>query len=181
MQQRAARQRRARAVPRSWDFAGTRRGEQAKAPRGGDPARRLAFNEWCRGPESNWRHHDFQSCALPPELPRHEPDCIGAPDRRQPSQSAEHGGWHMRRHRLRRRSPTRAGTWTARAHPRSAARRGVEPSVSPTGEGCGVLAEARGRRGSSGVHPAQPPRDRIPTELASQRARTDRPPCSPMT
>ena len=26
---------------------------------------------WCRGPESNWRHHDFQSCALPTELPRH--------------------------------------------------------------------------------------------------------------
>src|SRR3954447_11198995 len=29
---------------------------------------------WCaarwRGPESNWRHHDFQSCALPTELPR---------------------------------------------------------------------------------------------------------------
>ena len=28
--------------------------------------------EWCRGPESNWRHHDFQSCALPTELPRLE-------------------------------------------------------------------------------------------------------------
>ena len=26
--------------------------------------------KWCRGPESNWRHHDFQSCALPTELPR---------------------------------------------------------------------------------------------------------------
>jgi hypothetical protein len=25
-----------------------------------------------RGPESNWRHHDFQSCALPTELPRRE-------------------------------------------------------------------------------------------------------------
>src|SRR5689334_22192570 len=25
--------------------------------------------QW-RGPESNWRHHDFQSCALPTELPR---------------------------------------------------------------------------------------------------------------
>jgi hypothetical protein len=31
----------------------------------GDPG------EW-RGPESNWRHHDFQSCALPTELPRRE-------------------------------------------------------------------------------------------------------------
>src|SRR5881296_2603565 len=27
------------------------------------------FRKW-RGPESNWRHHDFQSCALPTELPR---------------------------------------------------------------------------------------------------------------
>ena len=26
---------------------------------------------WCRGAESNCRHHDFQSCALPTELPRH--------------------------------------------------------------------------------------------------------------
>src|SRR5579859_3462988 len=25
---------------------------------------------WCRGPESNWRHMDFQSIALPTELPR---------------------------------------------------------------------------------------------------------------
>ena len=27
---------------------------------------------WCRGAELNCRHHDFQSCALPTELPRHE-------------------------------------------------------------------------------------------------------------
>src|SRR3954449_7114319 len=27
------------------------------------------FTKW-RGPESNRRHHDFQSCALPTELPR---------------------------------------------------------------------------------------------------------------
>jgi hypothetical protein len=26
---------------------------------------------WCLGAESNHRHHDFQSCALPTELPRH--------------------------------------------------------------------------------------------------------------
>src|SRR5262245_54572099 len=26
---------------------------------------------WCRGAELNCRHHDFQSCALPTELPRH--------------------------------------------------------------------------------------------------------------
>src|SRR5262245_10678090 len=26
--------------------------------------------KWCRGPESNWRHYDFQSYALPTELPR---------------------------------------------------------------------------------------------------------------
>ena len=30
----------------------------------------VAVWRWCRGPESNWRHHDFQSCALPTELPR---------------------------------------------------------------------------------------------------------------
>src|SRR3954447_5781059 len=29
----------------------------------------LDVGQW-RGPESNWRHHDFQSCALPTELPR---------------------------------------------------------------------------------------------------------------
>ena len=26
---------------------------------------------WCLRPESNWRHADFQSAALPTELPRH--------------------------------------------------------------------------------------------------------------
>ena len=31
---------------------------------------------WCRGPESNWGHEDFQSTALPTELPRHNLDCI---------------------------------------------------------------------------------------------------------
>ena len=29
-------------------------------------------NFWCRGAESNHRHGDFQSPALPTELPRHE-------------------------------------------------------------------------------------------------------------
>ncbi len=28
----------------------------------------------CRGPESDWRHADFQSAALPTELPRHTPN-----------------------------------------------------------------------------------------------------------
>ena len=27
--------------------------------------------KWCLRPESNWRHADFQSAALPTELPRH--------------------------------------------------------------------------------------------------------------
>ena len=27
---------------------------------------------WCRGPELNWGHADFQSAALPTELPRPE-------------------------------------------------------------------------------------------------------------
>ena len=35
----------------------------------GDDRRSLRIN-WCRG-ELNCRHHDFQSCALPTELPRH--------------------------------------------------------------------------------------------------------------
>ena len=30
---------------------------------------------WCRGPESNWGHADFQSAALPSELPRQQPYC----------------------------------------------------------------------------------------------------------
>ena len=42
----------------------------------------------CRGPELNWGHHDFQSCALPTELPRrasilyhlpHLVNCVGLP------------------------------------------------------------------------------------------------------
>ena len=32
----------------------------------------FAFFFWCRGTESNCRHADFQSAALPTELPRHE-------------------------------------------------------------------------------------------------------------
>ena len=36
---------------------------------GGYMSKDAAGGEW-RGPESNWRHHDFQSCALPTELPR---------------------------------------------------------------------------------------------------------------
>src|SRR4030042_990135 len=30
---------------------------------------------WCRGPESNWGHVDFQSTALPTELPRRDVYC----------------------------------------------------------------------------------------------------------
>ena len=30
----------------------------------------LTIGQECREPESNWRHHDFQSCALPTELSR---------------------------------------------------------------------------------------------------------------
>ena len=35
-------------------------------------ARDYCRGKWCRGPELNWRHKDFQSSALPTELPRHE-------------------------------------------------------------------------------------------------------------
>ena len=33
---------------------------------------RTGAHEWCRGPDLNRRHADFQSAALPAELPRHE-------------------------------------------------------------------------------------------------------------
>ena len=45
----------------------------------GQPAKPLRPELWCRGPESNWRHRDFQSRALPTELPRHEERRGGAP------------------------------------------------------------------------------------------------------
>ncbi len=35
------------------------------------PVGRTRPGEWCPGVESNYRHHDFQSCALPTELPGH--------------------------------------------------------------------------------------------------------------
>ena len=31
----------------------------------------MGKRKWCRGAESNRRHEDFQSTALPTELPRH--------------------------------------------------------------------------------------------------------------
>src|SRR4029079_4789243 len=34
------------------------------------PLGTLHLERWCRGPGSNWRHRDFQSRALPTELPR---------------------------------------------------------------------------------------------------------------
>jgi hypothetical protein len=34
-------------------------------------ARGKSCYAWCRGTDSNRRHGDFQSPALPPELPRH--------------------------------------------------------------------------------------------------------------
>ena len=43
-----------------------------------DTARRCAAADKWRGPESNWRHHDFQSCALPTELPRRSSPLIVA-------------------------------------------------------------------------------------------------------
>ena len=36
------------------------------------------YRRWCLGPESNQRHADFQSAALPTELPRHDGDPEGA-------------------------------------------------------------------------------------------------------
>src|SRR5215471_19579272 len=36
-----------------------------------------AKTKWCPGAESNHRHHDFQSCALPTELPGRRTDPNG--------------------------------------------------------------------------------------------------------
>ena len=36
----------------------------------------LALKNWCRGAESNHRHEDFQSSALPTELPRQKPKIL---------------------------------------------------------------------------------------------------------
>src|ERR671918_2300108 len=43
----------------------------------GHRRKRRRPSSW-RGPESNWRHHDFQSCALPTELPRRSSPLIVA-------------------------------------------------------------------------------------------------------
>ena len=40
---------------------------------------RTPLSEVWRGPESNRRHHDFQSCALPTELPRRGASMVAAP------------------------------------------------------------------------------------------------------
>jgi hypothetical protein len=58
-----------------WDTFGTRAPQALRPPPGvgtpGAARKRITkpIPKW-RGPESNWRHHDFQSCALPTELPR---------------------------------------------------------------------------------------------------------------
>ena len=39
------------------------------------------MKEWCPGLESNQRHHDFQSCALPTELPGHRVRAAGGAKR----------------------------------------------------------------------------------------------------
>ncbi len=55
----------------SVDFEDSQGRYKAPTERLGDPTRRLPEKEWCRSPESNWGHVDFQSTALPTELPRH--------------------------------------------------------------------------------------------------------------
>ena len=62
----------------SGDFvAGLRAAVDAAISGGGAPSRRGSFSEapskngeWCLGADSNHRHADFQSAALPTELPR---------------------------------------------------------------------------------------------------------------
>ena len=50
-----------------------RRGSNSRPPpwQGGILPLNYFRSEKCRGPESDWRHADFQSAALPTELPRH--------------------------------------------------------------------------------------------------------------
>ena len=44
-----------------------------KPPARGEPALRRLAGKWCLGADSNHRHADFQSAALPTELPRPRP------------------------------------------------------------------------------------------------------------
>ncbi len=48
----------------------------------------LGFSGWWRGPESNWRHYDFQSYALPTELPRHSRKVEGTSHPARPDKAA---------------------------------------------------------------------------------------------
>ena len=50
-----------------------RRGSNSRPPpwQGGILPLNYFRSKKCRGPESDWRHADFQSAALPTELPRH--------------------------------------------------------------------------------------------------------------
>src|SRR4029079_3660806 len=59
------------------------------------PLGTLHLERWCRGPGSNWRHRDFQSRALPTELPR--PD--GRPRRGCRRRSAGYHAGSAARHR----------------------------------------------------------------------------------
>src|SRR5918999_5642015 len=74
----------ARAEPSSFAERGARLARKRPATRAphvsrpNDTARRCAAAGKWRGPESNWRHHDFQSCALPTELPRRSSPLIVA-------------------------------------------------------------------------------------------------------
>ncbi len=51
---------------------------------------------WCRGPGSNWRHRDFQSRALPTELPRPDGEPRWVPPRRFAGYHGPFGARHGR-------------------------------------------------------------------------------------
>ena len=58
---------------------------ESRHPRSPETAKATAFLpspliSWCRDPELNWGHPDFQSGALPAELSRHPVALSGGPD-----------------------------------------------------------------------------------------------------
>ncbi len=150
--------------------------------------------EWCPGVESNYRHHDFQSCALPTELPGH---------RRTPAYRGEGRSLSRWRsgfeivlfevvRRLDRRDRVGAGKPAAEVDlpAPGGAERPVFGLAGPAADGAGVAARERDRAGSRTVTHG-PPRYRksrarrwaiAPGRFAareSPRARTSRTPLRP--
>jgi hypothetical protein len=101
---------------------------------------------WCRGPGSNWRHRDFQSRALPTELPRPDGEPRWVPPRRF---AGYHGPFGARHGRLERHGSVPLGATGVRSGSGLMAPPGsgqvLRPRSGPldgTGRGHGVLSRA---------------------------------------